>query len=173
MGEVKTNIVKAKIRGYIRTIKVLSKSVAEVTQPLQVKKEAINAEANKEDGSFKNVKSEIVELESISREYGILSTDIERYLFKISAMNSVLQDLGEEFEPDSDEDKGILNSAMEYAVDKNVFMYGNLNDERLVLNEDAFKHMNMEIDKLKTDDNYLEMFFNKAKYILSRNQQNG
>lgn len=163
MGESKADIIKAKAKGYIKTIKVLSKEVSKITEPAKAKKDAVQAEAMKEEPSFANVKGELVELEVIARKYGSLSIDIERYLFKLGTMLFILEDIGENFEVESEEDKNLVNSALEHATDKNVFMYGNLEEDCIVLNEEYLKDMNSELDMMRSNDEYLKARFEQAK----------
>lgn len=166
MGKVKTeDLVESRALGVIKTIKVLSMEMSNYREPISKHKEALNVNFKGDNPSFENVKENISELETYSRKVSMISDDIDKYLLRLGTYLTVLEDVGRTLNVESEEDKGILSYAKDYTKDKNVCIFGELENKMIILDDDHYNAIEQEIVKLKQDDQYLRRYYENAEKI--------
>lgn len=171
MEQGKTDIIRAKIRGYLTTIKALASEINSMQEPLMKEKTAVVNEVKSDNPAYTNVRNNIVELETLARRFGTISMDVEKYLFKIGTLKSVLEYFGETFEKEgetlSEEDQKLLQTANEYSYDKNSFVYGEVDGKIVVLNEEMMSEIEEESKGIRNNEQYLQSYFERAKMMHS------
>lgn len=170
MEENKINVLKAKIKGYVVILKGLSNEVKKLYEPMKIHRDTVEKDVNSENSNYENVKDSLKSLESFSIEMNMMNQDIERYLFKLGTLNTVLTDFGDKVEFEDEESNQIMKLADTYAKDKEAFTYSILDGELIVMNEELHNEMKGAIDGRISDEQAMKKLHDKAKELLNKVQ---
>lgn len=164
MGKVKVeDVIIAKSRGLINVIKKLSEKIKENMIESNADRTELLNSISSGNSTFESEKERVARIEIFSRDNQTISSDIEKLLIKLGVYLDTLNTLEAEFKITDEDDDKVIDLAKRYNIEKDLFVYGVVGDNVVVLNENFKKEIDEGIEQIKENSDFLNRLYESAK----------